>query len=68
MREPDVPLPNIPTERELDQLIAGMSNKYATFLQLLKESAFRPGEAMSARSDEIVKSVPSQWGLGRMFS
>ena len=46
VREPDPPLPYIPTERELDQLIAGMSHKYATFLQLLKESAFRPGEAM----------------------
>jgi integrase len=46
VREPDPPLPYIPIERELDQLIAGCNHKYATFLQLLKESAFRPGEAM----------------------
>jgi len=53
VREPDAPLPYIPTERELDHLIAGMSHKYATFLQLLKESAFRPGEAMSLTPRDV---------------
>jgi integrase len=43
--EQDAGLPYIPLERDLDQLIAGLSPKYACFVQLLKESAFRPGEA-----------------------
>ena len=39
-------LPYIPTEREIDQLIGGFKNsKYAAFLQLLKETGFRPVEA-----------------------
>jgi integrase len=38
-------LPFIPTEIELDQLIAGCSKKVATFLQLLKETGMRCGEA-----------------------
>jgi len=38
-------IPFIPTETEVDQLIAGCSTKVATFLQLLKETGMRPGEA-----------------------
>jgi integrase len=38
-------IPLIPTETEVDQLIASCSNRMATFLQLLKETAIRPGEA-----------------------
>jgi integrase len=38
-------LPFIPTEAEIDQLIAGCSKKIATFLQLLKETGMRCGEA-----------------------
>jgi integrase len=38
-------LPFIPTEIELDQLIAGCSKKIATYLQLLKETGIRSGEA-----------------------
>jgi len=38
-------LPFIPTEAEIDQLIAGCSKKMATFLQLLKETGMRCGEA-----------------------
>jgi integrase len=53
VKEPDAPLPYIPTERDLDQLIAGMNHKYATFLQLLKESAFRPGETMSLTPRDV---------------
>jgi integrase len=37
--------PFIPTEQEIDDLIAGCSNQVATFLQLLKETAMRSGEA-----------------------
>ena len=38
-------IPFIPTEKELDALIAGCGKKTATFLQLLKETAMRSGEA-----------------------
>ena len=38
-------LPFIPTEMEIDQLIAGCSKRIATFLQLLKETGMRCGEA-----------------------
>jgi len=38
-------LPFIPTEAELDQLIAGCSRRLSTFLQLLKETGMRCGEA-----------------------
>lgn len=38
------PLPFIPTERELDDLIAGGGKKTATFLQCLKETGMRTGE------------------------
>jgi integrase len=39
-------LPFIPTETELDQLIASCSKKISTFLQLLKETGMRSGEEM----------------------
>ena len=38
-------LPWIPLETEIDQLIAGCSPRMAAFLQLLKETGIRPGEA-----------------------
>jgi len=38
-------IPFIPKEEELDALIAGCGKKTATFLQLLKETAMRAGEA-----------------------
>ena len=38
-------LPYIPSEVDLDQLIAGNGNKIGCFLQFLKESACRPIEA-----------------------
>ena len=37
--------PFIPTEKEIDDLIAGCGKKSSTFLQLLKETAMRCGEA-----------------------
>ncbi len=39
-------LPFIPTEQEIDDLIAASPNPLATFLQLLKETAMRRGEAI----------------------
>lgn len=38
-------IPFIPTEQELDALIAGSGKKTSTFLRLLKETAMRSGEA-----------------------
>jgi integrase len=38
-------LPFIPTEQEIDSLIAGCNRKTATFLRLLKETGIRCGEA-----------------------
>lgn len=38
-------IPFIPTEQEIDSLISGSGKKTATFLQLLKETAMRCGEA-----------------------
>lgn len=38
-------LPFIPTEAEIDQLIAGMGKKTATFLQVLKDTGARSAEA-----------------------
>lgn len=38
-------LPFIPSERKINQLIAGCNRKTATFLQLLKETGMRSGEA-----------------------
>ncbi len=43
----------VPTEAEIDQLIAASGYKTAAFLQILKETAFRPGEAASLIWDEI---------------
>jgi integrase/predicted RNA-binding Zn-ribbon protein involved in translation (DUF1610 family) len=40
-------LPFIPAEDEIDQLIAGCGHRMATFLQLLKETAARCGEAFA---------------------
>jgi integrase len=41
----DAKFPFIPSEAEIDALIAGTHQKLATFLQLLKETAMRSGEA-----------------------
>ena len=38
-------LPFIPTEKEIDQLISASGKKTSSFLQLLKETAMRAGEA-----------------------
>jgi integrase len=46
-------LPFLPLEVEVDQLIAGVGKKTATFLQLLKETGMRPGEAWNLRWTDI---------------
>ena len=42
-------LPFIPLEIEVDQLIAGCGRKAATFLQLIKETGMRAGEAWNLK-------------------
>jgi integrase len=46
-------LPFIPKETEIDQLIAGCSPRMATFLQLLKETGVRCGEAWMLRWNDV---------------
>jgi len=46
-------LPFIPTEAELDALIAGCGTKTSTFLRLLKETAARAGEMASLRWEDV---------------
>jgi len=47
--KPVYEIPFIPTESEIDQLIAGSGKKMAALLQLLKETAIRIGEACRTR-------------------
>jgi integrase len=64
-------LPFIPTEAELDQLIAGCSRRVATFLQLLKETGMRCGEACKLKWTDIdlvnnsVRVTPEKGGNPR---
>jgi len=46
-------IPFIPTEQEIDDLIAGTPNTVATMLQLLKETAMRSGEAIQLRWKDV---------------
>jgi integrase len=45
----DEKLPFIPLESEIDQLISGVGKKAACFLELLKETGVRPGEAWNMK-------------------
>jgi integrase len=47
------PLPYIPTEEFLDQLIASSNQQMAAFLQTLKETGARPGEAWKLSWDDL---------------
>jgi len=66
-------LPFIPTEEEIDQVIAGCSPQMATFLQLLKETAARCGEAFVLKWTDIdlvnnaVRITPEKSSNPRMF-
>jgi len=46
-------LPFIPTEEEINQLIAGCGKKTATFLQVLKDTGARTAEALKLRWTDI---------------
>ena len=67
-------IPFIPTETELDQLIADCSKKVSTFLQLLKETGMRSGEAFKLKwkdFDFVTKTVrvnnPEKHGNSRII-
>lgn len=46
-------LPFVPKETEIDQLIAALSLRVATFMQLLKETHARPGELWHCSDDNF---------------
>jgi integrase len=46
-------LPYVPLETEIDQLISSMGRKMACFLQVLKETGARPGEAWNLKWIDI---------------
>jgi len=53
-------LPFIPTETEIDQLIASCGKKVSTFLQTLKETGMRSGEAYRVQwrdCDFVIKAI-----------
>ena len=52
-------LPFIPTENEVDQLIGGCNQRMATYLQLLKETGMRCGEACKLKWTDIDVENPS---------
>jgi len=67
-------LPLIPTEEEIDALIAGCGRKTAAFLHLLKETAMRSGEANSLlwtdvdlERQTITLNNPEKRGKPRIF-
>ena len=66
-------LPFIPTEAELDSLIAGSGPKTATFQQVLKETAMRAGEAHRLKWIDIdfehgtVRVTPEKGSNPRIF-
>jgi len=68
-------IPFIPTEEELDCLISGTSKKVSTFLQLLKETAMRSGEAkrllwtdIDFQRRTITLNQPEKNSLPRMWN
>jgi len=73
--KPTRTLPFIPTERELDDLISASGKKTATFLQLLKETAMRVGEASKLRwvdvdlqRKTVILNNPEKSGKPRIFN
>jgi len=66
-------LPFIPTECEIDQMIAGCGKRVGTYLQLIKETATRAGEAWNLLWSDVdtenntIKVTPEKNGNPRMF-
>ena len=46
-------IPWIPQEKQIDQLIAALPGKYKPYLQILKETGMRPGEAWQLKWQDI---------------
>jgi len=68
-------LPFIPLETELDTLIAGCGKKTGIFLQLLKETGMRAGEALRLRWTDmdlerklVILNDPEKRGTPRVFN
>jgi len=68
-------IPFIPTEQEIDDLIAGNPTTVATLLQLLKETAMRSGEAIRLKWTDvdfkrkiITLNDPEKGSLPRIFN
>jgi len=66
-------LPFIPTENEIDELIAGCSKQVSAFLQLLKETGARRGEIFNLKWTDIdlvnrtVRITPEKGSEPRIF-
>ena len=66
-------IPFIPTEKEMDDLIAGCGGQMPAFLQLLKETAIRRGEAFKLTwrdadlENNIVRVTPEKGSEPRIF-
>jgi len=67
-------LPFIPTEKELDDLIAGCGKKTSALLQLLKETGMRIGEAkrltwveIDIENATVTLNHPEKHGIPRIF-
>jgi len=66
-------IPFIPTEQEIDQIIAGCGGKTSVVLQILKETAMRIGEAWKLKWIDIdfvnstVRVTPEKGSHARMF-
>ena len=66
-------MPLVPREKEIDQLISSASKKLATFLQVLKETGARSGEAWQLKWLDIdlqsntLAITPEKNGHPRMF-
>jgi len=66
-------LPFIPTEQEIDSLIMGCSKQMTAFLQVLKESGARRGEAFNLKWTDIdfvtntIRITPEKGSKARIF-
>jgi len=66
-------IPFIPSLKEIDELIAGCSMQMATFLQVLKETGARRGEAFNLRWSDIdfvnktIRITPLKGSEARIF-
>ena len=67
-------LPYIPTESEIDELIAGCGGQISAFMQLMKETAMRSGETYQLQWKDIdlergaVTVTPEKGSRPRIFS